>query len=805
MAERLKKYNSKRNFDKTAEPRGRVRRSNPESLKFSVQHHMARADHYDLRLELKGVALSWAVPKGPSYCTADKRLAVRVEDHPLDYMDFEGTIPRGEYGGGTVMLWDEGIWTPRSDPEKGLKEGSLKFSLDGKRLKGDWALVRMNKEGDSEPWLLIKERDGFAKSTAGISRFTRGVRSGKSMTEIARSCGTNPFEKAEVMLAEPCEELPSGREWIYELKYDGHRVVGFSQKGKTKLFSRNGRDCTKTFPSAAEGLSELLKGRAAVVDGEMTVAGEGGIPDFGALQAYVKNRRAGNLNYVLFDLLALDGEDLRNLPLAERKIKLKELLKGGNEVLSYSEHTSSMTRTALETLREKGIEGVVAKNKNSTYSAGRNGEWKKLKFRKGEEFVIGGYTISENGGLRSLLVGVYGGGKLKFSGRVGTGFKEKDKAELLNKFSKIRRKTSPFNSLPEEYKRNAVFVRPKFIAQTEFAEITSAGLLRQASFKGLRQDKSPKEVEERQIIPLKEDSPREKTNKISPPLKKAAGDKITITHPEKVMFSDPVLTKGQLVNYYAAVAEKMFPYIKDRFLSLVCCPSGTDGEKFFLRHFDGDFSGIKRAPAQNDEYFYAAKESAIVFLAQYNAVEFHVWASKKSSPYRPDVMVFDLDPDENLPLKEIRRGVLDLKEVLDGLGLKSFLKTSGGKGYHVVVPFKKGADGQVFRDFSKRVAELLERKYPNRYTSSIAKKARTGKIFIDWQRNSPGATSVAPYSVRARKGAPVSMPISWDELSKVAPASVTVRTALKRLKKNPWADFNEVKASQSLTESKIKK
>lgn len=824
MAERLKKYNSKRNFDKTAEPRGRVKRSNPQSLKFSVQHHMARADHYDLRLELKGVALSWAVPKGPSFCTEDKRLAVRVEDHPLDYMDFEGTIPKGEYGGGTVMLWDEGIWTPRSDPEKGLKEGSLKFFLDGKRLKGDWALVRMNKEGDSEPWLLIKERDGFAKSTAGISRFTRGVRSGKSMTEIARSCGTNPFEKAEVMLAEPCEELPSGREWIYELKYDGHRVVGFSQKGKTKLFSRNGRDCTKTFLPAAEGLSELLKGRAAVVDGEMTVAGEGGIPDFGALQAYVKRGRAGGLNYVLFDLLALDGEDLRNLPLAERKKKLKELLKGGNEVLSYSEHTSPMTRTALETLREKGIEGVVAKNKNSTYSAGRNGEWKKLKFRKGEEFVIGGYTISENGGLRSLLVGVYVGGKLKFSGRVGTGFKEKDKAELLNKFSKIRRKTSPFNSLPEEYKRNAVFVQPKFIAQTEFAEITSAGLLRQASFKGLRQDKSPKEVEAEDLLlsekaatkakPQQKSTEKASSGKAEKPKTKAPLSRkqesgkvagVTVTHPEKVMFSNPVLTKGQLVNYYAAVAEKMFPYLKDRFLSLVCCPSGTDGEKFFRRHFEGDFAGIKSAPAEEEEYFYITNEKALVFLAQYNAVEIHVWASKKSSPYRPDVMVFDLDPDENLPLKEVRRGVLDLKEVLDGLGLKSFLKTSGGKGYHVVVPFKKGADGQVFRDFSKRVAELLESKFPNRYTSTIAKKARTGKIFIDWQRNSPGATSVAPYSVRARKGAPVSMPISWEELSKVAPASVTVRTAIKRLENDPWADFNVVKASQSLTESKIKK
>ncbi len=873
MAEnKLKKYNAKRNFDITKEPEGRIRRSGGK-LKFSVQLHAARAEHYDLRLEYGGVALSWAVPKGPSFKTSDKRLAVRVEDHPVDYMDFEGIIPKGQYGGGTVMLWDEGVWTPRVNPQKGLEEGSLKFCLDGKRLKGDWALVRMKSEEGSEPWLLIKERDGYAKNTAGISRFSRGIRSGKSMAEISESGKKNPFAQINVMLAKPCAELPSGREWIYELKYDGHRVCGFSEKGKTVLLSRNGHDCTSAFSAAADALTDVLKGRAAVVDGEMVVAGENGIPDFGALQAYVKNKRAGGLNYVLFDLLALDGEDLRGLPLIERKRRLKGLLKEVSPVISYSGHTDKMGKRELAALKARGLEGIVAKRKNSTYSEGRKGDWVKLKFRNDREFAIGGYSLSEDGGLKSILVGFYEDGKLKFAGRVGTGFTEESRFSLVKKFAAISRKTSPFSSLPKEYAEGALWVRPMLAAQVDFAEITSSGVLRQASFKGLRLDKPVSEIIDEkpaaketrgkttdefsdESTSIKKDKPNnqkgvktkpsskvsafssenqksesrisnrgesktvakkvkqtEKTDHIKKSANKTSVKSennrkkeyclvsgVKITHPEKVMFPQTALTKLELANYYSAAAERMLPYLKDRFLSLVCCPSGIDGEKFFRRHFETDFKGIKQAPAEDDEYFYILSKSALIYLAQYNAVEFHVWGSKKSSPFCPDVMVFDLDPDEALPLSAVRKGVRDLKSVLDGLGLISFLKTSGGKGYHIVVPFRKGVEGRAFRDFAKRVAELLESEYPNRYVSSMSKKLREGKIFIDWQRNSPGATGVAPYSVRARKGAPVSMPIGWDELSKVAPAAINVSTALKRLEKpDPWADFFTVKARQRLT------
>lgn len=801
MEDRLKKYNSKRNFGKTSEPPGKMKPSVPQNLKFSVQLHSARALHYDLRLEYNGAALSWAVPKGPSFCISDKRLAVRVEDHPADYMDFEGIIPAGEYGGGAVMLWDEGVWKPLLDPSEGLKKGSLKFVLEGKRLKGGWALVKMKPVNGAEQWLLIKERDRYAKKTAGISRFTRGVRSGKSMAEIAASGLKNPFKNAEVMLAAPCEVLPSGGEWIYELKYDGQRVLSFSEMGKTALYSRNGRDCTTAFGVAANAVSKLLNGRAAVLDGEMTVAGEGGIPDFGALRAYAKNKGDGGLNYVLFDLLALDGRDLRPLSLAERKQKLKELLKDAPQVLTYSEHTAEMTAAGLKNLKDKGMEGVVAKNKNSVYAAGRNGDWQKLKFRKEDEYALGGYILSENGGLRSVLLGHFKNGKLCFAGCAGTGFTKEDEIELLKEFSKLKRKTSPFCSLPSEYAKKALFVTPKLAARTAYAEVTRSGVLRQASFKGLRRDVSPVGAVKRVPPSKTEKSVKAKTAKSD----KAKTAAITVTHPQKVMFSDPVITKRRLLDYYAAVAEKAMPYIKDRFLSAVCCPSGTDGQKIFRRHINTDFGGIGRSVAGGAEYFYAKDESALIYLAQCNAVEFHVWASRKSSPYRPDVMVFDLDPDEGLPLKEVRRGVTDLKEVLDCLGLKSFLKTSGGKGYHIVVPFKSGADGEVFCGFSKRVAALLAKKYPERYTSSPSKKARAGKIYIDWQRNGPGATSVAPYSVRARRGAPVSMPIGWDELFKVLPASVTIRTALKRPGGDPWADFFEVKASQRLIPESGKK
>lgn len=777
MAEnKLKRYREKRNFQKTGEPFGK---EGPASdvLSFSVQHHLARADHFDLRLEWKGVLLSWAVPKGPSFCTADKRLAMRVEDHPLDYINFEGVIPKGEYGGGTVMLWDEGSWQPRTPPDEGLKEGSLKFTLHGKRLKGDWALVRIKGKEGEEPWLLIKEKDSAAKKTAGISRFTRSIRSGRSMEEIAAQGTKNPFSHTRVMLPKLCESLPRGEDWLFELKYDGHRTLAYAEGGKVTLSTRNGHNCTAAFRAAAEAVGTLLGGRCAVLDGEMVVVGKDGIPDFSALQAYTRRKREG-LCYVLFDLLALDGEDLRPLPLLERKKRLCALLEGAPPLLCYSRHTAGMTKAQCEAIRARGMEGIVIKRAHSPYTAGKNGDWLKLKFRNVREFVIGGYTSSSNGTLRSLLLGYYEGKTLRYAGRVGTGLPQALRKELKTALSALSSPSSPFSGGPQKAE-GVVWTKPKLAAQVEYAELTSSGLLRQASFKGLRTDKPPKEITAE--LPLKGEEPG-----------KVSG--ISVTHPEKVMFPRPAYTKLQMAQYYAAVAPRMFPYVQGRPLSLVCCPSGIEGEHFFRRHLEGSYEGV----GFSGEEFFLKGETGLVALVQYNAVEFHIQGRKKAAG-RPDTMVFDLDPDEALPLSKVRKGVKLLKETLESLGLISFLKTSGGKGYHVVVPFRTGTDSEKFRDFSKGVALLMEQRFPALFTANMLKKARTGKIFLDWQRNGRGATSVAPYSLRARAGAPVSMPIGWEELPKISPASVTLSVAIKRLDRpDPWENYFSVKERQSL-------
>ena len=588
------------------------------------------------------------------------------------------------------------------------------------------------------------------------------------MEEIAGNAEKNPFQKVDVMLAKLSEELPKGKNWVYELKYDGHRTLAFVEEGKCRLYTRNGYSCDESFPSAREAIEKVFSGRAAVVDGEMVVVNEKGVPDFGALQSYVKSGKKGGLNYVLFDLLALDGEDLRNLPLLERKEKLKALLKNAPPVLVYSEHTPKMTKQNIEAVKEKGMEGIVAKKTDSPYTAGKNGDWVKIKFRGAQEFLIGGYTLSESGELKSLLVGSYEEEELKFSGKVGTGFSDRTKHELLSKFMKIKQKNCPFSELKTSERRGVSFVKPVLIAQVAYAEITSSGLLRQASFQGLRTDKEAKEVV------LETSEKPKKTGKI-------------LTHPDKILFPKQKITKGDLYEYYEKVAEKMLPFLKNRFLSLVCCPAGIDGEKFFRKHLDEGLAGIKNAPegSEKDDYFYLTSKRGIFSLVQYNAIEFHVRGTKINSE-KPDLMVFDLDPDEGLPLEKLRKGTLIIKEILDDLKLKSFLKTSGGKGYPIVVPFRGGMEAQKFRDFSKNVAELAEKSHPNLFVSNASKRAREGKIYVDWQRNSPGSTSVAPYSVRARDGAPVSMPIFWEELKKIAPNAITLKNAVERINENPW-------------------
>jgi bifunctional non-homologous end joining protein LigD len=812
MSAKLEEYNRKRDFEKTFEPEGRAEQPE-ERLKFAVQHHIARRDHFDLRLEWEGVLLSWAVPKGPSYNTRDKRLAVQVEDHPLEYRNFEGCIPKGEYGGGVVMLWDEGYWEPQADVEEGLREGSLKFILKGRRLKGKWALVRMKaKEGEAaNNWLLLKEKDDYAKTADELSRYATSIRTGRTMAEIEEGTDEkitqNPFHKADVQLARLVNTIPAGEDWLYELKYDGYRILAYLEGSSARLITRNGNDDTDRFQDIADSLIDWAAGRAMVLDGEMAVTDENGKTDFQALQSYMKKPEGKNLTYIIFDLLALDGIDLRGQRLIERKETLEALMKTSPKNLYYSQYIRGNGKECILAACKADLEGVIGKKADSVYSGTRNGDWVKLKCKQRQEFVIGGYTLSDkkSSGVSSLLLGVYEGKELVYAGRAGTGFTARTREELEKKFESIKRKAVPFREMPETRKNEkTTWLEPELVAEIEFAEWTQDNVLRQASFKGLRTDKKPKDVKKETTdhkiqsdkMPAEEQA---SVKDLEGPMK-TNGDSITIdgiriSSPDKVIFEDPEITKEDVVRYYAKVSERMMPYAGNRILSIVRCPRGISQSCFYKKHPGPDNKGIVVVPLLNssgeeEEYFYIENAAGLIFEAQMGTLEFHIWGSRADNLEKPDMMVFDLDPDEGMDLETIRRGVRDIKGVLEQLSLTSYLKTSGGKGYHVVVPFIPSVEWEAFHDFARRIAEIMEQQWPDRYTSNVRKNKRTGKIFIDWIRNGRGATSIAPYSIRARKGARVSMPITWEELDTVAPAGIDMTDALMRISgSDPWKDF----------------
>jgi bifunctional non-homologous end joining protein LigD len=802
---KLEEYNRKRNFEKTREPEG-VSETPEGQLKFVVQHHIARRDHFDFRLEWDGVLLSWAVPKGPSYNVRDKRLAVQVEEHPLEYRNFEGLIPKGEYGGGTVMLWDEGLWEPLSDVSEGLRTGSLKFVLKGRRLKGKWALVRMKaKAGEAEKnWLLLKEKDEYAQASDGIAEFTTSVRTGRTMKEI--EAGTeqkfkrNPFNQTDVQLAELVNTAPEGNEWLYEVKYDGYRIVAFLEGNSVRLMTRNDQNYTDRFPGIASSLFDWAAGRAMVLDGEMAVTDAQGRTDFQALQNYMRQPMGKNLTYIIFDLLALDGEDLRGRRLIDRKETLEALMKDCPKKLHYSQHIRGNGKENFLAACRAGLEGIVGKKADSVYSGTRNGDWIKLKCDKRQEFVIGGYTLSDKktSGISSLLLGVYEGEELVYAGRAGTGLSARSVTELEKHFKNLKRDASPFKHAPQARTNERItWLEPQLVAEIKFAQWTQENLLRQASFKGLRTDKDPKKVRKEKADEEVQRQPSAVDNKKT---MQESGNEliiqgIKITHPDKVMFDDPEITKADVIRYYEKVAAHMLPYVSHRILSIVRCPKGISQTCFFKKHPGTDNQGIVSVsiPANDGEmenYFYIEDATGLIAQAQMGTLEFHTWGSRVEKLENPDVMVFDLDPDEGMELGTVRQGVMDLKSILAELSINAYLKTSGGKGYHIVVPFNPTVSWDVFHDFAKRVAEVMEQKWPDRYTSNIRKGNRKNKIFIDWIRNGRGATSVAPYSIRARKGAKVSMPIAWDELDTVAPDGITMADALRRVgRSDPWKDF----------------
>ncbi|HHV12965.1 MAG TPA: DNA ligase D [Clostridiales bacterium] len=808
MAGSLNEYNGKRNFERTLEPEGN-RADSEEGLKFVVQHHRASRNHYDLRLEWDGVLLSWAVPKGPSYDTHDKRLAVQVEDHPLEYRNFEGTIPKGEYGGGVVMLWDEGFWEPYGNVEEGLRKGELKFLLKGRRLKGKWAMVRWNaKSGEKkENWLLLKEKDEYVQGNDGISEFTTSIRTGRTMAEIEAGEGEkitrNPFTSAEVQLAKLVNEVPEDEDWLYELKYDGYRILAYVEGSTVRLVTRNGNDYRKRFQDIVSSLLDWADGRAMVLDGEMVITDAAGRTDFQALQNHMKNPGTGNLTYIVFDLLALDGIDLRERTLVERKEMLEALMKDAPKNLYYSRYVRGNGKESLAAACGSSLEGIIGKRADSVYSGTRDGDWIKLKCAKRQEFVIGGYTLSDKktSGVSSLLLGIYEAGELVYAGRAGTGMSEADRSDLEERFKDIRRPEPPFKLAPEPRAKEMVtWLEPLLVAEVKFAEWTKENLLRQASFQGLREDKDPKDIKREKA---EEVQPQASAEGVEEKVEKAVEANknsiiiggIKITNPDKVMFDEPAITKADVVRYYETVSERMLPYVSNRVISIVRCPKGISQTCFYKKHPGPDNKGIVTIPITNsdgetEEYFYIEDVSGLISEVQMGTLEFHTWGSRVEQLEKPDIMVFDLDPDEGMELSRVRQGVLDIKGILAELSLDSYLKTSGGKGYHIVVPLKPVAEWDTFHDFAKRVAEVMEQKWPDRYTSNVRKAKRKGRIFIDWIRNGRGATSIAPYSIRARSGAKVSMPITWEELDTVAPDGINMAEAIIRISGNdPWKDF----------------
>ncbi|MEA4924269.1 MAG: DNA ligase D [Syntrophomonadaceae bacterium] len=805
MTAKLNPYNQKRNFARTLEPEGMTAMAG-EGLRFVIQHHLARRDHYDFRLEWDGALLSWAVPKGPSYDTRDKRLAVQVEEHPLEYRNFEGTIPQGQYGGGVVMLWDEGYWEPYGDVAEGLRGGMLKFVLQGRRLKGKWALVRMKgKAGETKDnWLLLKEKDEYAQAADGISGFTTSIRTGRTMTEIEAGenerIATNPFSSTGVQLAKLVNTLPKGGDWLYELKYDGYRILAYIEGNRVRLITRNGNDYTERFQEVVSSLVEWADGRAMILDGEIAVTDPAGKTNFQALQNSMKNPQAQNLTYIVFDLLALDGADLRGHRLIDRKENLEALLKDAPQAIYYSRHVRGNGKEGFAAACGAGLEGIVGKKADSIYSGTRNGDWIKLKCDQRQEFVIGGYTLThkKTSGISSLLLGVYEDGRLIYAGRAGTGLSEADMQELEEKFERLKSTAPFFQSAPKSRTNEKItWLKPELVAEIKFAEWTEDNLLRQASFKGLRTDKNPKDIkrekaEEEAKLPS---SGQETERTMEAKANSSIIEGINISNPDKVIFDDPEVTKGDVIRYYAQAAERMLPYVSRRVLSIVRCPKGISQTCFYKKHPGPGSKGIVTiliagSDGKTEDYFYIEDRSGLIAEAQMGTLEFHTWGSRVDELEKPDIMVFDLDPDEGMDLGRVRQGVRDLKNILVELSLNAYLKTSGGKGYHVVVPLKPAVAWEEFHDFARHVAEVMEQKWPDRYTSNVRKAKRKGKIFIDWMRNGRGATSIAPYSLRARKGAGVSMPIAWEELDTVAPDGVNMAEALRRIGGNdPWPDF----------------
>jgi len=759
----LKEYQKKRDFEKTSEPSGRAKPV--QGKRFVVQKHDASRLHYDFRLEEDGVLKSWAVPKGPSLDPAQKRLAVQVEDHPIDYGGFEGTIPKGEYGGGTVMLWDEGSWEPLEDPSKGWKKGHLHFRLHGTKLQGGWSLIRLK---DAPNWLLVKDKDEFADSDRDVTTQDVSVKTGRSLQQIAYHLDAEAPERKMPHLIKPqlatlIKKAPAGDDWLHEIKYDGYRLIAYLERGEVHLLTRGGLDWTAKFPSLVKELQELPV-QQAILDGEVVVLDEQGLSHFQRLQTYISNKREGSPSFFLFDLLYLDGQDLRNLPLIQRKESLKTLLSGKQEVLRFSDHVVGQGQGVLEQACQLGCEGIISKEIEGSYVGRRSRSWLKVKCQQSQIFTVVGYTEPRGGRSHfgSLVLAQDG----KYCGKVGTGFNQERLKSISDQLQPIEE--SPLKSPPRLQKVH--WVKPELQAQVGFSERTDDGILRHPVFYQL-----------------------EKTRPSS---------KFRLTNPDRVIDPSTGITKGQLAAYYERVADRLLPYISDRPLSGLRCPDGLGGKCFYQKHrMQGLPASVHSVMVDDEEYVAVSTLEGLMALVQMGVVEFHPWGSRRDDLGRPDRLIFDLDPDVGLGWKNVVEAAFRVKELLLEVGLISFAKTTAGKGLHVVVPLQRRQEWDEAKDFSRTLMEELSSRHPGQYTTNPLKAKRKGKVFLDYLRNGEGSTSVAAYGVRARAGCPISLPIDWEDLNeRLNPLLITLQDdrGLAERGHQAWEEFYRLR--QSLTQ-----
>lgn len=827
MAKPLSEYNRKRDFEITAEPTGSAPsgKRKASALSFVIQKHDARNLHYDFRLELGGVLKSWAVPKGPSLDPSQKRLAVHVEDHPLSYGSFEGSIPAGQYGAGDVIVWDRGVWQPHDDPQKAYAAGKLKFTLVGEKLAGDWALVRtrLRGSGDKEQWLLIKEKDPQARSAADydiVQAQPKSVLSDASVGHPKPKPATKKTARKKALalpetftpqLATLVDRAPEG-DWLYEIKFDGYRMLARIRDGEVRLFTRNGHDWTDRLPRQVKAL-QALKLKDSWLDGEVVSLDSEGLPDFHALQNAFDIGRSLDIVYYLFDAPFLQGRDLRDDPVEDRRAALKAALAGGkSKLLRFSEAFAANQRDIFESACDLALEGVIGKRAGSPYVTRRSADWIKLKCRLRQEFVIVGYTRPQGSrtGFGALLLAVNADAGLVYAGRVGTGFDQAALKRIYDQLTPLERTRSPLDKpLTSTQARGVHWVEPKLVGEVQFAEWTREGVVRQAAFVALRTDKP--------VAQIVHEQPRTEKSLKTPVKQKArapgaAGSVagVKITHPDRVIDAHSGTQKLQLAQFYESISESILPFLRNRPVSLLRAPEGVEGEQFFQKHSERlAIPNIKQLDPALDPGHARLMEidspAALVGAVQMGTVELHTWGATADKIETPDLFVLDLDPDPALPWKTMLEAAQLTLSVLDELGLQAFVKTSGGKGLHLVVPLARRDDWDSVKAFAKAIAQFMTQQLPERFTATSGPKNRIGKIFIDYLRNARGASTVAAYSVRARPGLPVSVPISREELKALKGAQqwtvANLHERLEGLKADPWAGYsNRQKISKKMWE-----